>query len=255
MALFNFLERENLYFPGCFSEAYLKPSINNYKRILKKLNIDFRIFNDFFCCAGILEEAGYEKQTRKLARENLSFLKEKGVKRIITSCANCYRMFSQNYSDMIPDWDIKVEFILEPIFQALKSEKFKMGNFFNEPIVYYDSCYLSRYLNFYETPREIMKIIGFNVIELPQNKKETLCCGSCGLLPTTNPDLSKKIARNFIQDLKQAKVKKIITADPLAYKHLLNNLKQEDDIQVLEFSEVLCDALGIKKEVLEKKEE
>ena len=255
MALFNLFERETLYLPGCFTSSSLKSSINNYERVLKKLGISFRTFNDSFCCGAVLEESGYEKEARKLARDNLKLLEEKGVKHIITSCANCYRFLTNNYRDMMPNWNIKTEFILEPVLQALKSDKFKIGDFFNEPIFYYDSCYLARYSSFYETPREILKLLGFNVLELVENKSETRCCGSCGMLPVTNLELSNKIAREFIKDLKKAKIKKIITADSQAYKHLMDNLKKEDEVQVVEFSEVLCESLGLKKEVLEMKEQ
>ena len=254
MALFNLFERENLYLPGCFSEAYLDYTIRNYERIMKKLGIRFRKFSDNFCCSALLEEAGYEKQVRKIAKDNLQILNEKGVIRIITSCPNCFRMLSQNYKEMMPNWDIKVDFILQPIFEVLKNTK-NLSDYFNEPIAYYDSCYLSRYLSFYETPREILKLFGFNVVELQRNHEETLCCGSCGLLPITNPELSKKIAREFITDLKRQKIKKIVTADQLAYKHLRDNLKKEDNIELLEFSEILCDSLGIKKEKPEAKED
>jgi len=254
MALFNLFERENLYIPGCFSEAYLRNIVRNYERIMKKLDIRFRRFSDFFCCGAILEEAGYEKQARKLAKENHELLVTKGVIRVITSCPNCFRMFSQNYKDMMPNWEIKTQFILEPILEALKNKNTKLGTYFNEPAVYYGSCYLSRYSNFYDIPREILKLIGFHLVEIQNNHDESLCCGSCGNLPLIDSELSKKIAKDFISDLKRQKVKKVITADSRAFKHLLSNITKEDGIEVFEFSEVLCEALGIKREAREKDE-
>jgi Fe-S oxidoreductase len=163
-------------------------------------------------------------------------------------------MLSQNYKEMMPNWDIKVDFILQPILEILKDTK-NLSDYFNEPIAYYDSCYLSRYLNFYEVPREILRLFGFKIVELQKNREETLCCGSCGLLPITNPELSKKIAREFIKDIRRQGIKKIVTADSQAYKHLKENIKKEDNLELLDFSEVLCDGLGIKKEMLETKEE
>ena len=74
-------------------------------------------------------------------------------------------------------------------------------------------------------------------------------------MPITNPELSKKIAREFIKDIRRQGIKKIVTADSQAYKHLKENIKKEDNLELLDFSEVLCDGLGIKKEMLETKEE
>ncbi len=251
MALFNLFERENIYFPGCFSEAYLPNLIKNYERVLKKLGIGFKTISSSFCCSAIVEEAGYEKQARKIAKNNFEIFNEKGIKRIITSCPNCFRMFSQNYKEIIPNWDIKVEFILEPILEAIKQGKSRKVDYFGEPIVYYDSCYLARYSRLLSVPREILKLFGFKLIELSSNNEEVSCCGSCGNLPLIDNALSNKIARNFIKNLRQQGVKKIVTADSQAYRHLKRNLEKEENIEILEFSEILCDAVGVKKEIIE----
>jgi Fe-S oxidoreductase len=91
--------------------------------------------------------------------------------------------------------------------------------------------------------------MGYDVLELQNNKEETLCCGSCGTLSITNPQLAEKIALDFIKKLLKMKVKKIVTADPQAYNHLKNIMAQSGirGIDLLEISELICDSFGIKK--------
>ena len=86
--------------------------------------------------------------------------------------------------------------------------------------------------------------MGYNLIEIPSNTISTLCSGTCGGLKQTNPDLANKIAIKLLNHIKKLGIKKIITSDPQSYLHLKEN---SQDFEVLEFSDILCDGLGIKR--------
>lgn len=257
MALFGlFGNSETVYFPGCYTGEFLKKKAENYRKILKKLDIDFRMHkeSDFICCGGFLDESGYEKQLRKTARENQSVLLEKECKKIITNCPLCYNTF-RSYKELLPDWTVEPEFILSTILAKLRESKNPIKNYFSEPVAYYDSCCLARYSNLTEEPRELLKMLGFKIIELPKNKEETMCCGSCGNLPVSNIELADRIAKNFLEVLLKRKIKRIVTADARAYNHLIKNWASiqveknldEKTLEILEFSDLLCDSFSIKR--------
>jgi len=254
MALFGlFGDSKTVYFPGCFTSSFLPGKIENYRRILKKLDVDFSPVKekDILCCGGFLDEAGYEKEFRKLARENSETFAKKGTLKIIASCPLCFDMLKQRYKEILPDWGLEVEHILIMIFNKLIENKDAVRVFSSEKIAYYDSCCLARYSGITEQPREILRMLGYKIIELPKDREETLCCGSCGGLPAANPELANKISEDFIKMLKRRGIKKLVTADSRAYYYLnktLENLKiPKEELEVLEFSEVLCDSLGIKR--------
>lgn len=247
MGIFGFGNKEVLYFPGCFSEAFTDNIVENYERILKKIKLSFSKDSKFVCCGGILSEAGYEKQLRKLAKENYSYLQGRGVKKIITICPRC-QITLKNYKDFVPEYEIETEFILPIILNVLNQDIDLIKNYIKEEVYYYDSCYLSRSLKIKDAPRDILKLLGYKVLELTKTREETQCCGNCGLLPQTNPELSKEICLDFIKTLKQRNIKKLITADILAFK-FLKDVQAEfkiQDLEILEFSEIICNALGIK---------
>lgn len=253
MGIFGFGSKETIYFPGCFSSAFERARVENYKRILKKIKTNFSTLEDskeFVCCGSFLDEAGYEKQLRRIAKANFSYIKDKKIKKIIVSCSLCYITLA-NYQEMLPNLDLEVEFIISTVLNAIREDPSLIKSSFYEPLVYYDSCYLSRYLEFREQPRELLKLFGYNLKELDYSKEESLCCGSCGLLPETNSELSEEIAINFIKFLKRNKVKKLVTADIKAYYLIKQTLKKFNinDFQILELSELICDSLGIKKEI------
>jgi Fe-S oxidoreductase len=251
MGLFDLFEKDVIYFPGNYSLAFLEPVVNNYKKILKELGIKFSVIEELDS-AGFLIEAGYEKQARKLAKANFEYFKSQGVKKIIVSDPFCFKTFKLEYKEMLPNWDIEVEFITDTIFKALEQRTKEVSSFFNEPILYYDSCYLSRHLDFFDSPRKLLEKIGIRLVDFGIYPEDLLCCGSCGNLPIYDGELANQIALYFIKPFKDKKLKKFLTADPRAYRHLvLNKLNSPDKSnwpEFLELSEVLCDSLGIKKE-------
>lgn len=247
MGIFGFGKKEVIYFPGCYSSALLGREVENYKKILKKLGVDFSVIKDMGCCGGFLEEAGYEKQLRKNSKEKYEEFESHGVKKIITSCPLCLSIFSKRYKDILPNWSVESESIIVTILNKLKEDLDKIRYYTKEEIAYYDSCYYGRYNSLHEAPREILKLIGYKLIELPYNKEETICCGSCGGLPETNKELAEKIMITFIRMLRRRNITSITTADPRAYNFIKNSLEKLEirDIKIREFSELICNALNV----------
>jgi Fe-S oxidoreductase len=120
-----------------------------------------------------------------------------------------------------------------------------------EIVTYQDSCY-SRFLDNFEEIRKILNLIGYEIKEMPDSKEETVCCGNCGQLGFINPTFSDSIARERILQAKRINVRKIITSSISDYEIL--NKNSNNEIEVVDISEVLAYALGIKKKESQFKE-
>lgn len=214
--------RNVLYYPGCLTHFAAKDLEENYKKILSKIGIDFIMIPEFVCCGSPALNAGYKEDFEVLVKKNKELFKKYGVKKIITNCPGCYHIFKTYY-------DINVEHITVTISKNLKKITTKKEG----KISYHDPCHLGRKSNIYDEPRNILRHIGFEVVELEDNRENALCCGGGAGLKTNYPELASSIAK---KRLSQAKTKKIITTCQLCYKHLKENAK---DIEVYELSEVL----------------
>jgi len=253
MGLFSIFKKSNtLYYPGCVTFFKFPESYDLYNKIFSKLGIEFRIIDKKICCGLPAFEAGYEIEVRKITRRNFEIFKEEQITSIITNSPCCYKMFSIDYSKIVPDWDIETKNLWRIILNKLETKPNLIKYKGNGVVTYHDSCYLGRYLEIYDEPRKILELIGYSVKEMPEFQEESVCCGSCGGLSRTNPELANEIAKQRIMQAKRFGIKRIVVCSFEEYDLLKKN-SNELGVEILEMSDILGLALGLKK--LEEKED
>ncbi len=248
-----FGKSNNVYFPGCMTYFKHKKHFELYKEIFSRLDIDFKILDKKICCGLPVLESGYENEARKLARRNFEIFKEENIKTIITNSPCCYKMLLQNYPELIPDWNIEIRNIWQLILDRLEEKPKLIKNKVISTVLYQDSCYLGRYCGIYN-PRQILEMIGYQIKEFSDNRENSTCCGSCGNLPIINPELADKIAKDKILQAKRAGINKIIVSSIEDYDLLKNNAGGSK-IEIIELSEAIAEALGIRTKDIDEYQE
>jgi Fe-S oxidoreductase len=244
MGIINWLFKGNvLYYPGCLAKHALKEVESNYKEIFNLLGIDFIMLpNDEVCCGLPVINAGYKKEAKELAKKNFQRFKKNGIKKIITNCPSCYHMFKDEYPKFIPEWDIEVEHAAQTVLDALK--KRDMPNYpIKEPVTYHDSCHLGRYCGIYNEPREVIELLGAEIIEMKHNKENALCCGAGACVRANFPELAKNAAKTRLKDM-PAQVDIIISACSLCASNLQSGLDKNSNKKSEEFSQFVLRKLG-----------
>lgn len=246
MDILKWIKGENvLYYPGCLTKGILKKEFENYRAIFKILGINFVMLSEKEVCCGLpILNSGHKRDAKKLATKNLKLFKEKGIDKIITNCPSCYHMFNDVYPKLIRDWDIPVEHATISILRALnrKKIKWKDSDEDREIVAYHDPCYLGRYSEIYDEPREVIKLLGGKVLESRFNREGALCCGAGGGVRANFEELAKGIAKERVNSF-DSDVKKIIS--PCGLCHV--NLKSASDKSVEFSSFVLGKLRGLRK--------
>jgi heterodisulfide reductase subunit D len=237
------------YYPGCLTSFVLSEEAGNYRKILEKMQIDFIMLPEIKCCGSPALNAGYEKDARKLARSNLDIIRKYNVRKIITNCPACFKTLAQDYKELLPDWDIEVEHIIITLVKYLRKKKISLE--IKEKVAYHDPCHLGRHAGIYQEPREVLERLGLKVVEMKNSKQDSFCCGGGAGLRVNNPKLASDIAKKRIKQAQDAGVTKIITPCPLCYAHLYEN----SGIEVLEFSHIVAQKLGIESKKTDLKKE
>jgi len=240
MKWFEKIFKNVLYYPGCLMKFVAKDINENYKRILRKCGIDFIQLSEIeVCCGSPLINAGLTETAKSLANKNFKIFKQHRVKEIITPCPACFKTFSQDYPKFVENWDIEVRHVTQVIKDAISEGKLKIREI-ERTVTFHDPCYLGRYCNVYEEPREILRKIGCEIKEMEMNKEHSLCCGAGGGLQSNFPEIANSIAKERIEQALKTKAKILVTACPLCYLHLKRNSKK---IEVKELSELVIESI------------
>lgn len=234
-----------LYFVGC--TAALTPQIQNVAiataKILHKLGVDFSIFGENeVCCGSVAMRTGDRKAFEKVAEKNAKLFKERGIKKIITSCAGCYRTLKKDYGDKLEGIEIlhTVEFLDELIAQKnLKLKKLDIN------ITYHDPCHIGRHMGLYEVPRRILNKIS-NLVEMKTNREGAMCCGAGGGVKKGFPELALEMAKNRVEDAKETGVKILVSTCPFCFRNLFDAIDAlNSDIKMVDLVELFLDALEL----------
>jgi len=116
-------------------------------------------------------------------------------------------------------------------------------------VTYHDPCYLGRYNEIYEAPREVITSIpGVNLVEMSHTRNDSLCCGGGGgRMWQEELDAEKKMSEIRISEAAATKAQVMVTACPLCLIMLEDAGKTtglEDSLRVMDLNELVAMALG-----------
>lgn len=174
---------EIAYWVGCTASYAMKQLAENPLRILNAGGIEPVLFKeDEWCCGSDIVLYGRTDDIMDTVRHNIEAMRGKGVKKLIVHCPGCWTAFSLYYPLLAKkldlDWDVEIEHITETMESLIKAGKIKLKEPVNLKVTYHDSCHLGRRGGILEPPRQVIKAIpGIELVEMPQNKQDSPCCG------------------------------------------------------------------------------
>jgi len=171
-----------LYFPGCYLsyDPRLKKAAAATANILNKAGVDFGILGaKENCCGESIRKTGDEELFKRLARENIKTFIDNGVNKILVSSPHCYHTFKNEYPEFKVNFE--VVHISQYLFQLVQEGRLEFSKEYGKKVTYHDPCYMGRHNGIYEEPREILKKIpGLELMEMPDSRVDSLCCGGGG---------------------------------------------------------------------------
>jgi len=182
-----------------------KEDSTRYLELLKKLGVEPKTFDET-CCgmpfAVLGDKKGFAEQ-QDTFRESLPNKDEE----LICVCTTCIFFIQKSYPDL------KATYVIDVILEKLRNytgEIKKLG----KKVTYHDPCNVARGMDMVDEPREILDMIGVELVEMPTKGKQAECCGGGGgLLATDNP-LAEKLAEKRMKQALDIGVDTLVTLCP-----------------------------------------
>ena len=230
---------------GSFDERAQKIT-RAFVRILNKANINFAVLGDEESSSGdVAKRAGNEFLFQMQALMNIEILNSYKIKKIVTTCPHSYNTLKNEYKELGGDYFVQhhTEFIEELI--EMGKLDFKI-NLRNKKITYHDPCYLGRGNNIYNSPRNLIKKLNLDFIEIPRNKRKSFCCGAGGAQMFKESEDGKfeiNIVRTKEALATEADI--IATACPFCNTMITDGVKNIDERKaaVMDIAEIIAECL------------
>jgi len=242
---------EFLFFPGCvasFSSRAMGVAAAT-SQILDALGANWTILGDEeWCCGNPLLLSGKSGSVKRVAEHNVNAIRRLGAKVVVTSCAGCYRTFTQDYPRFIGNLGFQVYHVSQVLETMLNQDKLKFSRALDVTVAYHDPCELGRHAGVYEPPRRILREIpGVKLVELPNNRFLTRCCGGGGILKATNPEIAIKLANKKLEEAHRVKAKIIASSCPSCKLNLSDAIAASEGLtEILDITEIVAWAMNLK---------
>lgn len=240
-------EGEILYFAGCYASYTQTEIARSTVAILKEAGADLAcLAGQEWCCGVVQFHDGSMALAEDVARHNIEAIRASGARTVVTACAECYKSFKVDYSNIWGELGFEVVHVSEMILRLINEGKITFESSLPEKkVTYHDPCRLGRYCGVYDPPRYIIESIpGVELVEMLRHREYAWCCGGgAELVPLMNSELFVEIAAGRIEEAKETGVQSIITSCPRCAKTLRY---AGEGIIVNDLSVVVAKAMGLK---------
>ncbi|MBD3349970.1 MAG: (Fe-S)-binding protein [Candidatus Lokiarchaeota archaeon] len=210
-----------LFFVGCTSAYRLTDIAKIFLEIAKKSNFSLSLAKEEWCCGSVNFRTGVEDLGIETAKHNFETFKKLGIKKIVATCAGCYRTLKIDYPKWIDDWDFEVFHAIEVIDQEIQSGNIKIKNKIPGKMTYHDPCHLGRHNDLYEAPRRVAAAIAKDgLVEMRRNRANAFCCGAGGGVKSGFPDLALEVAVERIHEAEETEAEWLVNCCPFCLGNL-----------------------------------
>ncbi len=157
-------------------------------RIMRHLGVTFGVLRKEKCSGDPVRRLGNDLLFQQLAESNLQTLNSSKTKKIISICPHCVRTIQEDWKEFgtPPEVEHHSEFLAR-FASRLPSVQDQKKTVFHDP------CYLGRYRNVYDEPRQVAALAG-ELVEAQRSRERSFCCGAGGGLAFLGEETGERVS-------------------------------------------------------------
>ncbi|WP_452224361.1 (Fe-S)-binding protein [Lacinutrix chionoecetis] len=240
---------EVLFWVGCAGsfDDRAKKITKAFVKLLNKANVSFAVLGAEESCTGDpAKRTGNEFLFQMQAVTNIEVLNAYEIKKIVTACPHCFNTLKNEYPGLGGSYDVvhHTQF-LKDLLDAGRLT-IEGGQFKGKRITFHDPCYLGRGNGVYEAPRDLIRKLDAELVEMKSCKSRGLCCGAGGAQMFKEPEPGNKdVNIKRTEQAIETKPQIIAAGCPFCNTMMTDGVKgknKEGEIEVMDVAELIANA-------------
>ena len=243
---------EYLWFVGDYAsfDAGQQELTRRVARLFHKAGLDFGILYDGERNSGNdVRRVGEEGLYQMLVEKNLAAFGGAQFREIVTTDPHSYNTLRFEYPEF--GGRFRVRHYSEVLAELVAQGRLGPGRPLAGTVTYHDPCYLSRYAELTEAPRQVIQSLGLTLVEMGRNRANSFCCGAGGgrlwMSDTRTPGVATPAEQRIAEALEIPAVRHFVVACPkdgTMYRDAVKTSGNEGKIEVKDLAELLEEALA-----------
>ena len=240
---------EVLFWVGCAGsfDDRAKKITKAFVKLLNRANVEFAVLGTEESCTGDpAKRAGNEFLFQMQAVTNIEVMNAYEIKKIVTACPHCFNTIKNEYPGLGGNYEVMHH---TQFLKALLDEgrlTIEGGQFKGKRITFHDPCYLGRGNDVYEAPRELIRKLDAELVEMKSCKSRGLCCGAGGAQMFKDAEKGdKEINVERTEQAIEVKPQIIAAGCPFCNTMMTDGVKatnKEGEIAVMDIAELIANA-------------
>ena len=227
-----------------------------FAKLMNAAGVDFGLLFEGEMNAGNdVRRVGEEGLYEFLATSNIQSLSDCDFNSIVTTDPHSYNTIRNEYPDFGGSYEI--QHYSTVVKKLLEEGKLKLKKKLDYRVTFHDPCHLGRFNKGYDAPRDILKMLGCELVEMGRNRDNSFCCGAGGgriWIPdpvgTVKPSQNRMKEAGVIEGLQVFVVS--CPKDLTMFEDALKTSGYEGQFVVRELIELIDECMDYPEEVVEK---
>lgn len=240
---------EVLFWVGCMGsfDDRAKKVTKAFVKLLHEAKVDFAVLGTEESCTGDpAKRSGNEFLFQMQAVTNIEVLNGYEIKKVVTACPHCFNTIKNEYPALGGNYEVMhhttfLKSLLDEGRLTVQGGKFK-----GKRITFHDPCYLGRGNGIYEAPRDLLRKLEVELVEMKRCKKDAMCCGAGGGQMFKEPEPGNKdVNVERTGQAMEVKPEVIAAGCPFCNTMMTDGVKakdQEGKIEVMDVAEMIAGA-------------